>query len=128
VSRYTKFAVLPVIAFLSACTTYDSQAVDSQAAATEAATETETQVVAEAPADAGAAVASSAVESAVETQEVAEVDGDRVICKRGIITGSRFKKKICMKWSEWQALEDQSKSAIREGQRRATQIDVPNDG
>jgi len=124
VSRYTKFAVLPVIAFLSACTTYDSQTVDSQAAATE----TETQVVAEAPADAGAAVASSAAESAGETQEVAEVVQDRVICKRRIITGSRFKKKTCMKWSEWKTMENQAQGLVGDAQRRGTYGNIPVDG
>jgi len=51
-------------------------------------------------------------------QEVAEADGDRIICKRTIVTGSRFKKNICRTWSEWQAIEDQSSRSVDTLQRR----------
>lgn len=41
-------------------------------------------------------------------RETAEVDESRVICKRTIVTGSRFKKNICRTWAEWKQIEDQS--------------------
>jgi len=48
---------------------------------------------------------------------VDETDRDRVICKRVVVTGSRFAKRRCHKWSEWKAMEDETQDSIRRMQR-----------
>ncbi len=49
-----------------------------------------------------------------------EIDYDRVICKRTIVTGSRFSKKICKTWRQWKALEDASQEGLDRSQRLGT--------
>lgn len=60
--------------------------------------------------------------------ETDRTDGDRVICKRTIITGSRFKKRVCMTWREWQAISDQSTGLAENIQRRGVQTGDPLGG
>lgn len=64
-----------------------------------------------------AAEAAEANEAAVQ-QAAAEEDGDRIICKRIIVTGSRFKKNVCRTWAEWKEIEDQSSRSVDTLQRR----------
>ena len=63
-------------------------------------------------------------EGAVETTQLAandaEVDDDRIICKRTIVTGSRFAKKVCKTWGEWKALEQDSQDGLNRTQRMGT--------
>jgi hypothetical protein len=118
VSLYMKFLVFPIIAVLSACTTYDTQ--------TAAIPETEVLVVAETPADAGVTDVTGAVEDSGETQTA--VDKDRIICKRASTTGSRFQKKTCMKWSDWEAMAGQAQSVMQGSQRRGTQGNIDQGG
>ena len=49
-----------------------------------------------------------------------EVDDDRIICKRTIVTGSRFAKKVCKTWGEWKALEQDSQDGLNRTQRMGT--------
>ncbi|WDI33203.1 hypothetical protein PUV54_08335 [Hyphococcus flavus] len=57
--------------------------------------------------------------AANEADAQQEVDDSRVICKRTQVTGSRFRKNICRTWGEWKAIEDSSRSATEEAQRRS---------
>jgi len=113
-----KFIVVPVIAVLGACTTYDVE--------TAAVSETEALVVADAPADAGEADAAGAAENSGETQTA--VDRNRIICKRTTVTGSRFATKTCKKWSDWEAMADQAKTVTEGARRRGTQGNIQQGG
>ena len=63
---------------------------------------------------------------ATETDEMqvasaeSEVDDDRVICKQKIVTGSRFKKRLCMTWGEWKAQEQGARTATGDMQRNVS--------
>ena len=92
----------------AACTT---SAYNSEVAQTEAPIESSV----EAPAD------DSAVQDAqVASLEEDAVDDDRVICKRTIVTGSRFKKKVCKTWAEWKLLEEQAQQGLGRSQQLGT--------
>ena len=54
-----------------------------------------------------------------------EEDGDRVICKRRQVTGSRFHKKVCMTWREWQDLEERGDFFTERMRQKSSQVDVP---
>ena len=66
-----------------------------------------------------AAVATADGEAPTTTAAAEEVDQDRVICKRLIITGSRFKQKVCHTWKEWQEIEEAARANADEIQRRS---------
>lgn len=64
--------------------------------------------------------------AAADTEQVAdENDESRIICKRKIVTGSRFTKNICMTWGEWKDMEKNSKDYVTTTQRRLTQQGNP---
>lgn len=65
---------------------------------------------------ADASAVTGASEEALETDD-STVDGDREICKRRIITGSRFPKRVCLTWDQWREIEYNSKQLGREIQR-----------
>jgi len=50
--------------------------------------------------------------AAIASEEIEYADDDRIICKRTIITGSRFKNKVCMSWFEWKETRLRSKEYI----------------
>lgn len=90
--RFVLLSVLGAI-LLGACATTDATVASNAAAETPATTET----------------AADATEATDENaQETAELDEDRVICKRIIVTGSRFKKNVCRTWAEWKQIEETS--------------------
>ena len=100
-----------VLIFTSACVTAPApQSVDESNAATVAKTE-EVSVVKDGSAD---------PEGSVVATNDAEVDGSRVICKRTIVTGSRFSKNTCKTWDEWQALQRDSRDGLNRTQRLGT--------
>ena len=46
------------------------------------------------------------------------IDRDRVLCKRTIVTGTRFSKRYCAPLWKWQQIRDQSRQMGDEIQRR----------
>lgn len=87
---------------LGACTTNGASVASNASAEAPATVESADEATAEADND----------------KEVAELDEDRVICKRTIVTGSRFKKNICRTWAEWKQIEDESSRSVDTLQRR----------
>ncbi|MFQ5564381.1 MAG: hypothetical protein ACE5FO_12525 [Parvularculaceae bacterium] len=83
----------------------------------------ESQIIAAENSVAAESARSAESGDAAEQDVVAEVDNDRVICKRKIVTGSRFPKKVCMTWGEWKALEGESSGLVENIQRRGVQND-----
>ena len=73
--------------------------------------------------DAGAKTTDEA--NAPKPEQASAKDKDRMVCKRYIVTGSRFKKRVCRPWSEWQTISQKSREGLTTLQRRNTQVDVP---
>lgn len=46
-------------------------------------------------------------------RDVVKVDKDERICKRVAQTGTRFKKKVCMKASKWAEMQRDSQDTLR---------------
>ena len=46
------------------------------------------------------------------------VDRDRILCKRTVVTGTRFAKRYCAPLWKWQQMRDQSRQVGDEIQRR----------
>lgn len=65
------------------------------------------------------------MQEAAEEQQVAENEDndDRVICKRTVVTGSRFTKRICKTWAEWRAIQQESSDWLSDSQRRHRSVD-----
>lgn len=99
---------------LSACATPQSQS--------EANTQEETAPAIEQEA--------SENEASAAEMELAEADSDadpnRILCRRVVRTGTRFTEKSCRPWSEWQTIEEQSKDAVLQAQRRGRGQDNTN--
>ena len=54
-----------------------------------------------------------------DSSDVAEdVVEDKEVCKRQPVLGSRFNRSVCLKQSQWDALEDDGRHTTREIQRR----------
>ena len=47
-----------------------------------------------------------------------DVVEDKEVCKRQPVLGSRFNRSVCLKQSQWDALEDDGRHTTREIQRR----------
>lgn len=109
--KYGVLAAPAIIAMLSACTTVQTESA--------ANTALDTAVVAD---ESSAPDADGASE--VNVAE-AEVDEDRIICKRIMRTGTRFTKKECRSWREWREMMEISRETTSEFTRRSTMIDVP---
>lgn len=75
-----------------------------------------------------AVVENASAPSSAAVQEVDEADESRIICKRQVVTGSRFAKNICMTWAEWKDREQTSKDYTKNTLRRATQQGNPQGG
>ena len=54
----------------------------------------------------------------VEAYEDDDADLERVICKRIVVTGSRFGTKLCMTWREWQDRAEDAKNFTNTTQTR----------
>ncbi len=83
---------------LGACTTYTAQNVSNVEQAVEVDTE-------------------STVVTAADTEEA--VDLDRMICKRRVVTGSRFTRKVCMTWEQWRDRAEGGKDYTKAIQSRS---------
>ena len=60
------------------------------------------------------ALASAAAVHATEaTDQAKPAEQDRVVCKRVKQLGTHFKRKVCMKKSEWAVVKDDSQAAMR---------------
>jgi len=95
---------------LGACTTYPAQTASN--------TDVEAAVAKEvAPADA-TAVVDEEIEESLST----------VVCRRTIITGSRFKRKVCMTRRQWRDLQSRTQKDIEDVQRMNTQTNNPQGG
>lgn len=66
-------------------------------------------------------------EAAAEPEkEASEVeDGDEMVCRRTVVTGSKFTRRVCATRREWTILADRSRDAAQEIQRRGQGLD-PN--
>jgi uncharacterized protein (DUF2147 family) len=101
---------------LGACTTYPAQ--------TAANTEVEAVVADEStPAEASAV---SAEEQAALDEQSAE--WNKVVCKRKVVTGSRFAKKVCMTRADWRDNERRGRDLIDDIQRGSGQVNNPQGG
>lgn len=84
----------------------------------------------DAPVDSGEpAVQIEAADKEPETAktDVAEASDDKkVICKRTVITGSKFTKRICGTKDEWAAMTRRGRDAAAEVQRRGKGVDPVN--
>jgi hypothetical protein len=49
----------------------------------------------------------------IEKRDVVKVQADEKICKRVAQTGTRFKKKVCLKASKWVELQQESQETLR---------------
>jgi len=60
--------------------------------------------------------------AAVISEQIDYVDDDRIICKSTMITGSRFKKKLCMSWFEWKEVNQRGKEYTDDIQSDSTLV------
>lgn len=73
----------------------------------------------------------AAAANPVEGQAIAQVtaDSDSLICKRVQKTGTRFNTRVCLTAEQWDSIEANSREAVDEIQRRASQQqDMPGQG
>ncbi len=99
----------PACLLLGACAIYPQQTASNS--------DVEVAVV-------GDVVADTAVTDtiAMTSEQVDYADDDRIICKRTIITGSRFKHKVCMSWFEWKEARLRSKEYVEGIQSVSTRL------
>lgn len=55
---------------------------------------------------------------AVQVEKAESDDDDAIICRRTMITGTKFKKKLCATQSQWEALTRRSRDTTRELQKK----------
>ncbi|MEM7665128.1 MAG: hypothetical protein AAF250_04680 [Pseudomonadota bacterium] len=65
-----------------------------------------------------AAPASTDQSANAETAEAEADQGEKVICKRTAVVGSKFKKKVCGTKKQWEMMANSSSRAARDIQRR----------
>ena len=51
-------------------------------------------------------------------QAVAKDDSTKKVCRREVITGSRFAKQICMTQAEWDGMQAATKEALRDAESK----------
>lgn len=44
-------------------------------------------------------------------------EADKVICKKSVVTGSRFPEKVCKTKQEWDSIAQQARDGLQTGQR-----------
>ena len=57
--------------------------------------------------------------------QVVEIDGDRLICKRTHVTGSRFAKKVCLSQARWREQQALAKKTASDLQNRGGRTNQP---
>ncbi len=98
--------LVPVcILTLGACTTYATENVSN------------TEQVAEVAEVVEDVTANETEVTVADTEEA--VDVNRMICKRTVVTGSRFTKKVCMTWGQWRDQAEEAKKFTRTSQGRS---------
>ncbi len=95
---------------LGACTTYPAQTTSN--------TDVEAAVTEEVASADAAAVVDQKTEDSLNT----------VVCRRTIITGSRFKRKVCFTRRQWRDMQTQTQRDIESNQRMNTQTNNPQGG
>lgn len=75
------------------------------------------------------AATSTTTEAASSAEAVAATDdGDDIICKRELVTGTRFKQKVCTTRAQREAASAGAGSAVSDWQRRSAQAGGPLEG
>ena len=82
--------------------------------------------VQETPSSTLAKTETATVQPATKLQaDASQAAEDKMVCKRTPVTGSRFKKKVCMTQEQWDSMRDDAKSATGEFQRKNTGVGAP---
>ena len=63
-----------------------------------------------------------ALSQAAKTEQTAD---EKMVCKREAVTGSRFKKKICMSEAQWAEMSEDAKKSTGEFQRKNSGVGAP---
>lgn len=107
-------AVISCSAALGACATPQSQSAANM----------QEEAASVAQQEAGENETSAAEMELAEAES--ETDPNRIVCRRVVRTGTRFADRSCRPWSEWQTMEQQSKDAVMQTQRRGRGQDSSN--
>ncbi len=116
-------AMTSAFGLLTACATQESALVSTNAVAMPAAGD-ETTVASKNIVLTGKSNAAPTSATASK-QQTGKFAADDIVCKRKIVTGSRFAKRVCMSRAEWQGLQDLSKKTTFNFQSRGGRTNQP---
>jgi|GEM_PF-1637128 len=111
------FKILPILCccgLMAACAT----TIENKTASAESSGAAPVEAAKAQPVEEEAA-ADVAPETKLAANEATD-DGNRRICKRTEVTGSRFAKKVCRTRDEWQAIQDISRNELDRRQKAGT--------
>ena len=110
------------IALVAACSTQNSAPATNAAALPAASGETvvsSKNIVPTGPSTA------AAKPDAAKKPGTAKFSGSDVVCKRKVITGSRFAKRVCLTRGEWKSIQDLGQKTADDFQKRGLRTNQP---
>jgi len=115
-------AMFGIIALLTACATQESAPVSANASTMPAAGG-DTAIASKNIVMTGKSAASRP--AAASKPEAGKFADDDIICKRKVVTGSRFAKRVCLSRAEWKGLQELAKKTTDDFQSRGGRTNQP---
>jgi len=113
---FTAILAIAGVSILSAC----AATPETQTSTPIAEAKAEAPVVVETP------VPATKTEDLSPDPVTTKVAEDKEVCKRQPVLGSRFNRKVCMKQSQWDALEEDGRRTTGDIQRKGSSPGVTN--
>ncbi len=115
-------AMFGAFGLLTACATQESAPVSANAIIMPASSG-DTAIASKNIVMTGKSTASAPAASS--KSEAGKFAADDIICKRKVVTGSRFAKRVCLSRAEWKGLQDLAKKTTDDFQSRGGRTNQP---